>query len=71
MTTVSPLSAALSSILGAVEGVITEIATVIEENATLIGDVVAIGSLVFLVIKFGSRVFGSLGGLFQGFGFGY
>lgn len=70
-TTVSPLSAALSSILSAVEGVITEIANVVEQNASLIGDVVAIGALVFLVVKFGNRVFGALGGLLQGFNFGY
>ena len=71
MSTTSALSGALSSILSAVEGVITEIANVIEQNATLIGDVIAIGALVFLVIRFGGRVFNSLGGLFQGFNVGY
>lgn len=60
------LSDIMTNILDGIKATISAIATAIENNAETIGEIVVVAGLTYAVWRFGSRIFGSLRGMFRG-----
>jgi len=57
----------LNAILGAVQDILGNIASAIADNAGIIASIVVLGGLTALVIRYGTDIFGRLGGMLSSF----
>jgi len=57
----------LGEILEAITAIMSEIATAIADNAAVIAEVVVLGGLAFMLMRYGSRIFSGLSGWLRGF----
>jgi hypothetical protein len=60
------LSDVLTNILNAVTTILYEVTKAISENASVIATVLVLGGLAFVFMRYGTRVFRSVGGWFRG-----
>ena len=61
------LAEVLNSILSAIQDILYYVAKAIADNASVIATVVVIGALAFLVMRYGTRIFGGITGWLRGF----
>jgi len=62
------LSDVLNNILNAIVNVLNAVATTIASNASLVATLIVVGGLAVVVMKYGSKIFRNLSGLFRMFG---
>jgi hypothetical protein len=60
------LADVLTNILNAVTTILYEVTKAISENASVIATVLVLGGLAFVFMRYGTRVFRSVGGWFRG-----
>jgi ABC-type multidrug transport system permease subunit len=64
--TVPSLADVLTNILNAVTTILYEVTKAIADNAGVIATVLVLGGLAFVFMRYGTRVFRSVGGWFRG-----
>jgi len=57
MTTPPSLVDILNNVLSAITTILSSVASAIAENASVIATIVVVGALVYMVMRFGSRIF--------------
>jgi len=67
MSTPPSLSDILTQVLNALQTIMYEVASAIANNASVIATAVVLGGVVFLVMRYGSRLFRGITGWIRGF----
>jgi predicted PurR-regulated permease PerM len=66
MSTPPPLSDILTAVLNAIQTIMYEVASAIASNASVIATALVLGGLVFVMFRYGTRIFRGLTGWFRG-----
>jgi predicted PurR-regulated permease PerM len=60
------LSDILTAVLNAIQTIMYQVASAIADNATVIATALVLGGLVFVMFRYGTRIFRGLTGWFRG-----
>ena len=56
----------LTAVLNAIQTIMYQVATAIADNASVIATALVLGGLVFVMFRYGTRIFRGLSGWFRG-----
>ena len=66
MSTPPSLADILTAVLNAIQTIMYQVATAIADNASVIATALVLGGLVFVMFRYGTRIFRGLTGWFRG-----
>jgi len=66
LTPTYTLADVMQNILTAIQDILGEVAKVIAENAATVATVIVVGGMATMLVKYGSKIFRSVSGLFRG-----